>query len=442
MAKVFLTDYEVSGIKCINKTVAPAFYKKQISKNPDTQGYNLKAIYGENGSGKSGIITSVDILKKLLLNPTYLSNDLIQAHLQELINKETGELKITAQYFVGQDDPDLYRYSIELTKDTNGCFMIQKETLQTKKAASRKVFQTLFHVEDGSIASLPSSLGEELIEKIVDRTKNLLSRSCFISVLTDQINEFHPSRKEDKEFLQKILSLYVFGQSISVFLGKEDKYHNFPIPNVILGKGLWLNTKKIDQPVEFQSFQTRNLYIGENIVPKSEFSEFQATVQHLSLFLKVFQKSLKDIEIDRKEDKEYYRCFLMMKYPSYDISSEYESTGIKKLISLFPYLKSMYQGAIVFVDELDSNLHDVYLCALLKYLMHYGQGQLCFTTHNVGPMDVLKQNKKSIDFLCEDHRIYPWIKNGNYSPSKLYREGMIAGSPFNIDSIDFIGCFD
>lgn len=71
----------------------------------------------------------------------------------------------------------------------------------------------------------------------------------------------------------------------------------------------------------------------------------------------------------------------------------------------------------------------------------YGKGQLCFTTHNVGPMDVLKHHKKSIDFLSEDHEIYSWTTSGNYSPSKLYRNGMIEGSPFNIDSIDFIGIF-
>lgn len=49
--------------------------------------------------------------------------------------------------------------------------------------------------------------------------------------------------------------------------------------------------------------------------------------------------------------------------------------------------------------------------------------------------------KKSIDFLSEDHKIYPWTKSGNYSPSKLYRNGMIEGSPFNVDSIDFISVF-
>lgn len=42
------------------------------------------------------------------------------------------------------------------------------------------------------------------------------------------------------------------------------------------------------------------------------------------------------------------------------------------------------------LDEFDSNIHDVYLCALLEYLMEYGKGQLCFTTHNVGPMGCFK----------------------------------------------------
>ncbi len=87
---------------------------------------------------------------------------------------------------------------------------------------------------------------------------------------------------------------------------------------------------------------------------------------------------------------------------SYKVHAEFESTGIKKLIKLFAYLTEMVQGDIVFIDELDSNLHDVYLCALLEYLMEYGEGQLCFTTHNVGPMDILKRNKMSIDFLSED----------------------------------------
>lgn len=102
----------------------------------------------------------------------------------------------------------------------------------------------------------------------------------------------------------------------------------------------------------------------------------------------------------------------------------------------------MVEGGIVFIDEFDSNLHDVYLCALIEYLKEFGDGQLCFTTHNVGPMDILKNNKNSIDFLSINHKVYSWKKSGNYSPSNLYRNGMIEGSPFNVDAIDFIRAFD
>lgn len=181
--------------------------------------------------------------------------------------------------------------------------------------------------------------------------------------------------------------------------------------------------------------------VAENLIYKPMYQQFEKTVDGLFEFLHIFKPDLKKIEIEKKENKKLLICNLIMVYDSYKIHAEFESTGIKKLIRLFGFLKEMVQGGIVFIDELDSNLHDVYLCALLEYLMEYGEGQLCFTTHNVGPMDVLKQRKKSIDFLSEDHKIYSWRKNGNYSPSKLYRSGMIEGSPFNIDSIDFIGAF-
>ena len=85
----------------------------------------------------------------------------------------------------------------------------------------------------------------------------------------------------------------------------------------------------------------------------------------------------------RKEKDNIWICDLIMVYEDYKIHAEFESTGIKKLIKLFAYLNEMVRGSIVFIDELDSNLHDVYLCALLEYLMEYGEGQLCFTTHTV-----------------------------------------------------------
>ena len=68
----------------------------------------------------------------------------------------------------------------------------------------------------------------------------------------------------------------------------------------------------------------------------------------------------------------------------------------------------------------------------------YAKGQLCFTTHNLEPIDVLKENSHSLDFLSSDSRIASWTKNGNKSPMKMYINGLIDYSPFNVHAIDFI----
>ena len=146
-----------------------------------------------------------------------------------------------------------------------------------------------------------------------------------------------------------------------------------------------------------------------------------------------------DIEIDKKENNEVFDCSLIMVYDGYKVHVDFESTGIKKLIALFDYLSFAMDGKIVFIDEMDSNINDVYLCKIVEFFKLYGKGQLCFTTHSTSPMEVLKDSKNSIDFLSSDSRIVPWKKNGNYTPESLYRKGMIEYLPFNIEAEDFLG---
>ena len=93
MKNIYLINYSVKGIKSLDEDVKLSFYKKTISKDPDMHGYNIKGIYGMNGSGKSGIVTSVKILKNILTDPGYLNNPIIQKNLDSIINKKTGKNK-------------------------------------------------------------------------------------------------------------------------------------------------------------------------------------------------------------------------------------------------------------------------------------------------------------------------------------------------------------
>ena len=113
MKDIYLLKYSVKGIKTLNQLVELNFYKKTITKDINTQPYNIKGIYGMNGSGKSGLINSVEILRKLLTDSGYLNNPIAQKNLDAIVNKKTGELFIETEYLLEINDELLkFRYDI------------------------------------------------------------------------------------------------------------------------------------------------------------------------------------------------------------------------------------------------------------------------------------------------------------------------------------------
>lgn len=451
MNGIYLIKYSVKGIKTLDQLITLSFYKKTITKKLDIQNYNLKGIYGMNGSGKSAIITSVKILKNILVDPDYLNNPIVQKNLEEIINKKTKELYITTDYLINvKNNPLLFRYSMTLKKNSTEKYIILNESLKFKNATSRNdKMNCVFEIQNGKINSFNvDEDNKSFREQIKEKTTNLLETASFSSLVFEKIliNSLNNKNKKLRFTEAYIALLYFFGYSIHVYLDEADDHRDY-ITETTLER--YQDRDKYQKEIKellLGSVNTNNndlteITITKNYVRTSQFEDFKKSIRQLQEFLQIFKPDLKEIDIDKKENKDILICDLIMNYGDYKIHAEYESTGIKKLIKLFVYLKEMVSGSIVFIDEFDSNLHDVYLCALLEYLMEYGKGQLCFTTHNVGPMDVLKKRRKSIEFLSEDHKIYSWTINGNYSPSKLYRSGMIEGSPFNVDSIDFINIF-
>jgi hypothetical protein len=119
MSHIYLLNYSVKGIKTLDQLVSLSFYKKTIPKEPDMREYNIKGIYGVNGSGKSGIVTSVEILRNLLVDSGYLNNPIAQKNLDAIINKKTGELFIEADYLI-KEASALFRYCVMLSREKTG----------------------------------------------------------------------------------------------------------------------------------------------------------------------------------------------------------------------------------------------------------------------------------------------------------------------------------
>lgn len=446
MKDVFLISYAVQGIKTLDKRIQLSFYKKTITKNYSIRGYNIKGIYGTNGAGKSAIISSIRILKSLIINDSYLSNPVVQKQLDALVNKHLKFLEMEAVFLVSFEAPMLlYRYRVKVEKNETSKYSITSESLDVSRATSHSdIFDEIFRVENGSLF-LGKWQNERIGEFLIDRSKNLLSNSSLASLYFCRMLLWIDKEITGNALTASLIALFLFGHSLYAYLDNWDDHTDYIVNSILSEQREGAASRDLEKIMTYKNRLREALpYIlsdQEVLVSKRDYPDFEKEVKQLYNFLHIFMPDLQSVTIDKKEDADLYRCSLLMQYLDYKGYAEFESTGIRKLIRLFSFLKRAAEGEIVFIDELDANLHDVYLCALLEYLMEYGEGQLCFTTHNIGPMDILKKNKKSIDFLSVDKQVYSWKSNGNYSPSNLYKNGMIEGSPFNVDSIDFIGVF-
>ena len=435
---IYLLNVRMSGIKSIKNEIRLDFYKKTVDKNFDPDKFRVKAIYGENGSGKTAIITGIKIFQDLMLSNQYLNESKNQRFLDEIINKETSRFTFGCEYITGEEESYIvYDYNFELEKNNKGDYVIKHESLNLKNGNyPNNNYVNVYECDNGELININCN---ETVKNIIEKkTFNLLNKNPFMSLY---IVDYTSVIEKDKEFSYNIAVMLFLIALINVYINEEDK-HDIYFLRKTIRESHEKSSEYIDDINEI--LDTISVYSGfdDNSISKSEFDKYKESVKQLTKFIQIFKSELKSIDIDAKDDGDNYRCELIFNYGNYKVNKEFESTGIKKLVRLYSAFKAANNYGIAFVDEMDSNINDIYLCKLIEYFMYYGKGQLCFTMHNVDPMSLLKQNKNSIDFLSSDNKIVSWVSKGHASPENYYKNGMIENSPFNIDATDFIGIFE
>lgn len=434
----YLLNVTLAGVKCIEEEIRLDFYKKIVNQKFDADKYRIKAIYGENGSGKSAIITAVKIFQDIICNSQYLSESKNQKLLDELINKKTQHYKFKCEFLCRlEKDNIIFAYELQLKKNESGLYEIVYEKLSERSGNySNSRYKSIYEVSNGKLIFVNAqNENYSMIEKM---TYNLLGKSSFLNIYFFNFNNFNKDTVTDSTRIYvRVCICMVLAFIIKVYLDEEDKHELYFIKKVFSERIKNDNNYISENVLEIMD----SLSVTDSIIPKNNFDIYVEKINNLTAFLRIFKHDLKSIEIDKKDDGDNYRCDLNLNYGDYLINKEFESTGIKKLIKLYDCFDAASKYGIVFIDEMDSNLNDVYLCKIIEYFMYYGKGQLCFTTHNLDPMSVLKENKYSIDFLSSDNKLVSWVSKGNATPDNYFKNGMIENIPFNIDATDFIGVF-
>ena len=244
MKDIYLTNYSVKGIKTLDKTVSLSFYKKTINKETDTQEYNIKGIYGMNGSGKSGIVTSVEILRNLIIDTGYLNNPITQNHLDAIVNKKVGKLSLEAEFMAKSGgELLLYQYEITLSKNKTGKFTIAQECLKGKKATLKSSsLEKIYEVCDGEIIFIYGSEEENgFVAEIRNKTMNLLSTGSVSALIYDKLlcagsDNYFLYRKDKvaQVIMNAVGMLFALGHKLHVYLDESDDHKPYMIQNTIL----------------------------------------------------------------------------------------------------------------------------------------------------------------------------------------------------------------
>lgn len=425
----YLLEFRLKGIKNIEKEIAINFYKQDIRKfNRDN--YNVKGIFGRNGIGKTAIIKGIEILRNIVLDNDYLI--LKNSLLNEMINKKLKKCHLSTEFLVIDEEKrkHIFEHSIDL-KLENGKIIITKEIINKKKLDRKEISRTLI-IENGKINKSKSNYFKNLdgIEKL---SMNLLDRKSIVKLLVNDIVKGRKNRLESEKF--EFIYLYVLYSKINVFTHLEDSHYK--MVSVNFENQNWLDKIYIDYIN--QEGKKRNILLKT----KEEINFLKKSLKRKEKFLKLFNPEIEKIEFEKKDfDEKYYEIEYIFCYKEYKINFEYESMGMKSLFRLFDVLDTVNNGGIVFVDEIDMSIHDLYLNRLIEFFAENGKGQFVFTAHNTSILDTLKKYKNSIDFVTEYQEIKPWIKNGNYSPRKQYLEGMLPNMPYNIEYYDFFEIFN
>ena len=203
-------------------------------------------------------------------------------------------------------------------------------------------------------------------------------------------------KKNKKLYLDS--SIEKFRNNLKICLHKK---------NLLISLGSLLNIKEFLKAKEYFStvelINCNKLPTEKNIV-KEDIFETEELKKSTIEFIKLVDETIVDIETENKFDVEgndIYKIFFIHKLGStkFKTSINEETTGIKKIVHLFPKLITVLRnGGICFIDDLDVKLD---LLIMEKLFLIFKENnpkssQLIFTTNNFFYEKLNLLNKNSL----------------------------------------------
>ncbi|MCY1152684.1 MAG: AAA family ATPase [Sphaerochaetaceae bacterium] len=347
-------------------------------------------IYGENGSGKTNLMDSLFFLHNsfnTLMNINLLTNienkdlsnvieenkyskdDLI-SFIKKIANRPLDAL-LDENKMIGSKDPMQIEIGFYL-HEKEGRYLVEFNDLKVIKESLfftiRERVGEMFSISENSINLNDSVFVDRKYKnELLENVEKYWGKHTFMSIL------FNERKVKNKEYINEKLNpnlihtMKLLNRCTVICKNNNSQKGYFAIPYSLLNnlkEGIFTEEIKKELPV-FEHFL--NIF----------FTQLYSDIK------KVFYK--KTVTEGNKERYELYLSKEMYNQVI-DIPFKLESTGTQKLLEVVPAIISSLLGESVFIDEIDSGIHDQLMFEIVNLfkeaLLDTETGQFIATTHN------------------------------------------------------------
>ncbi len=323
------------------------------------------AIYGANGAGKSNFVKAIQFLRHFIKEEDFLKNIDVEDYFFQLVAKKEDKISFEIEFLHNQK---YYFYKVAIGKE------VVEEQLFLSGIGKQE--DTLVFHRRGVEIIAPSLENEKAVYQLLSLNPkaSLLPLNMKFPIFSSQeLKEVYDwfSHKVEIVTINSIIPtlIHLLSQDKKMlhFTNKVFERIGVGIDKITIGQtplDKWLsqnkNTQQIQQLIDSDSTPTNITQIENN-----------RNVLHIAI-----QKGTKTIEellFSQKGQQGYQK----------EMKIAAQSDGTVRLLTLIPALyAAIYQGKVLFVDEIDNSIHPNLMFNLLRfYADHPSKGQLIFTTH-------------------------------------------------------------
>lgn len=363
---------------------------------------NLAVIFGENGVGKTNLVSSFfvlsksfrtmdihDIMQPILTRSERIDNERISC----LLNSGYKDIKTLIQENkkIGSEESMYLEFRFRL-KDTSGRQKSGRYILETDN--TQIIYEHLEFV-------LSKNLGTYFS---ITPTNTIINPKIFLEKTAYQSLQEACNKYWGKHSLLAIL-LHEIKDKADTYIKNQLSENSKTVLNFLLNISCKTSRGKHQQnmlglpPEVLSELEEGNISVyKENILNRTE--------NILNVFLKNIDTDIQKVYYEKSVAGMFIRYKLMVCRRINEVNRELpfslESTGIQFMIQLLPFILNLQKGAVVIIDAFDIALCDDFVKKLIIFLRENLNGQLIITTCNklVTKIDIPQEN---IYFLYENH---------------------------------------